>query len=910
MRNILANWMDNLVSTTLNHPRRSIIIILIVTVLSFLLASMLELRMNWTDLLPKNQKHVETYREVQERFGEFSLAIVLEGEYDDIVALAKKIGPPLHEMESLEIVQDQLPVEFIRDHGFVLIESDMIDRSLKIYDDRSLVGYFNGLNNDFETEYTNSEQNLKKDEVDLARNLLGLSKALENLRRNLAIRKDAHPIENAVDAVTIGDQWMVSLDRKMLLILVEPVAQVTDVEATLQMVEDVEFLLDRYRPAFPNVDADLTGMSKISQDEMNSVGIYTQFLTLFAFILIYFLLARSFRSWIIPVYALLPLGVGIVWTMAFLQLVFGGLNLFTAMIMIVLLGIGIDFSIHLISAFREEIRDGASLEDALTAMYKGSGVGVITGAITSAAAFFTLMIGETRGVIEFGAAAGSGVIFTLLAILFVLPLLLARYYRKLEKSGKLNVQQSKGKKKSIPSSPQNILSTESPFLGRIAAFGWRVPIIYLLLGVLIIGFSVWATKHIGFEYDMLELEPEGLRSVELQRQIPDRFGFSDHAAWTIAESVEESRRLKKAFEDLPSVAEVTAISDFLPPSERIAQYTPKLKQLRTRILQENPPGWKAGDDIRLHDEFMRLWDNLDLMSNLAYVAGLDRIVTVIDDITGTVNSKDSVYVDSTASLPSLTRILSRGIDPKHTRLLAEAWGKRMQTNLYSMADTSPITQDDLPRVITGSLVPKTGDGYLVHVRPRESLWSKTEMERFTAEVSAVDEQTTGTEQLFLVMMDATLKDGKKAALFALLVIAIVLLIHFRGPFGLLAMVPLASGAFLMVGLMWLLDMKYNYMNLIAVPIILGIGIDDGIHALHRFRRELGTGAERVKSAFSHVGRAILLTSLTTMIGFGNVAFYEMRGMASFGIVLFMGVGACFLTTIFILPPLLRLLVRE
>ena len=110
----------------------------------------------------------------------------------------------------------------------------------------------------------------------------------------------------------------------------------------------------------------------------------------------------------------------------------------------------------------------------------------------------------------------------------------------------------------------------------------------------------------------------------------------------------------------------------------------------------------------------------------------------------------------------------------------------------------------------------------------------------------------------------------------------------------------------MLGLMYVLGMEYNYINLIAVPIILGIGIDDGVHALHRYHKDPGKGLERTSRSFRMVGKAILLTSITTMIGFGSVGFYEMRGMASFGQVLALGVGTCFLATIFVLPPLLRI----
>ena len=190
------------------------------------------------------------------------------------------------------------------------------------------------------------------------------------------------------------------------------------------------------------------------------------------------------------------------------------------------------------------------------------------------------------------------------------------------------------------------------------------------------------------------------------------------------------------------------------------------------------------------------------------------------------------------------------------------------------------------------------------------MWSKEELDKFAAQTAEVDERISGTEQLIIVMFDSILSDGRKAALLALLVIVILVLIHFHGPVGLLSLVPLAAGAVAMLGLMYILGEKYNYMNLIAVPIILGIGIDDGIHALHRFRNEVGMGSEKINRAFSHVGRAILLTSLTTMIGFGSIAFYTMEGMASFGRALFMGVGACFIATIFVLPAVLRLFTRK
>ena len=92
---------------------------------------------------------------------------------------------------------------------------------------------------------------------------------------------------------------------------------------------------------------------------------------------------------------------------------------------------------------------------------------------------------------------------------------------------------------------------------------------------------------------------------------------------------------------------------------------------------------------------------------------------------------------------------------------------------------------------------------------------------------------------------------------------------------------------------------FNMMNIMAVPLIIGIGIDDGVHILHRWKIE-----KNLDTVYRSTGKAILLTSLTTMLGFGSLWFATYRGLGSMGLALFIGVGTCFFATLFMLPPLL------
>lgn len=890
-------WVTTLTRLATRKPGWTLGFVGLTTVASLALAEHLELRMNWTDLLPEGDRTVQLYRDVQDRFGEPSIVVALEGDRDAIVAMAEELVPRLQTLDVLHNVWGKLPVEFFRDHGFVLLKPEQFDRALRSFEDWTLVGALRGLNDDYETEYTDSESNMRRDEVDIARGVLGLTRALELLESTVAGELPPQAIAEAADALAIGESWMLSLDRRMLLISCTPTVSTDEWEPLIETVEQVEAVMVEVGANHPDVYASTTGMGKIGQDEMNSIGFYTVLLSIAALVLIYVVLSRTFGGWIAPLLALTPLLVGICWTMGLLRLVFGSLNLFTAMMMLVLLGLGIDFSIHVFTRFQEERGRGADLDESLARTLSGTGMAVIIGGLTTALAFFTLMIGETAGVFEFGVAAGSGVLLTLVAIFLTLPSLLvlrerwhARRTLDGEDSGTLHAEPENGGYR---------------WIGSIAALGWQRPGLFLSVTAVLVAGSAWAMQHTAYEYDFLELEPKGLRSVELQREIPRRFGTSDHAAWLVTETIEASREMKERFRRLPEVGDVNSISDFFPSEQRLAEYVPKLEAFRAGPLARTRFAWRVGDSEALATEIDRLWDNVDLMSNLAFTAGLDRIVNVIDQMTG-VNSETG-ETDPNALLPRLFQRMADGVDETTLRPIAEAWATQLEANLNRMTNPASISLADLPPEVSRSFLPREGDGYLLHVVPRRYLWDRNDMDRFAAQTESVSPDVIGTEKLMIVMMDSTLSDGTSAALLALGVIALLLVLHFRGPRGLIALIPLVVGTLFMLGLMYVFRMKYNYMNLIATPIILGIGIDDGVHALHRYYEQRGKSLERLSNSFRFVGKAILLTSITTMIGFGSVGFYAMRGMASFGYVLFIGVGTCFLATVFVLPATIRVL---
>jgi len=144
--------------------------------------------------------------------------------------------------------------------------------------------------------------------------------------------------------------------------------------------------------------------------------------------------------------------------------------------------------------------------------------------------------------------------------------------------------------------------------------------------------------------------------------------------------------------------------------------------------------------------------------------------------------------------------------------------------------------------------------------------------------------------------------------FALGAVFLILLIDFRHlGHALLGTVPLLVGFTWMMGLFVLLGWKFDVANVEAIPLILGIGIDDAVHVIHAVRRQ---GIGKLPNVLRHTGRALVLTSLTTAIAFGSIATSAHVGMAGMGLLLVLGVGGCLVASLFVLPALMRIFMRK
>lgn len=455
------------------------------------------------------------------------------------------------------------------------------------------------------------------------------------------------------------------------------------------------------------------------------------------------------------------------------------------------------------------------------------------------------------------------------------------------------------------------------FLGDLAQWlsrKWVVASFVVLIVVLSFGYK---GSGLEYDYDMLNLEPVGLESIELQKKLLDYMDMDIMSTLIPASSLEEAREITEKLQKTTTAGRIESISDFLPPGDEQDARAALVTDIRTTMENAQTSSQFTSDDYsRLREEIDRLEANMLEIQTMAIIGGQDKVYLKSALLVGIVPEEDdpsllALHEKLEPIMPDISRGVLTDLQAKldergeavlgHITEFHRDFSQAYRATVMSMANPEPISMESLPDMLKKQYVGKSGDSYLIFVYPKQSAWDYNFMIKFQEETYKISPRTTGMITMTFVFLDTMKKDGKLAIILAIIAIFILLLIDFRSfrKAG-LAIIPLIGGIILMVGTMHMAGMMLNMMNLIIIPLIIGIGVDDGVHIVHRYRIE-GDNAHRI--VFSSTGRAVFLTSLTTMIGFGALWFHMHRGIASMGSSLFIGVGTCFVATVFIIPVL-------
>jgi predicted RND superfamily exporter protein len=225
--------------------------------------------------------------------------------------------------------------------------------------------------------------------------------------------------------------------------------------------------------------------------------------------------------------------------------------------------------------------------------------------------------------------------------------------------------------------------------------------------------------------------------------------------------------------------------------------------------------------------------------------------------------------------------------------------------LKNQDNREPLRVQDLPVALHDRFVGITGK-YLLMVYPKDDVWKRENQEKFVKELRTVDDTVTGTPVQLLEYTTLLKNSYEEAALWSLLAIAILVFWHFRSPLSVaLALMPVGIGFLWLGGLMGYFGVPLNPANIMTLPLVIGIGVTNGIHVLNRFAEE------HTPSIFSRsTGKAVLVSGLTAMAGFGSLILAQHRGIRSLGCVMTVGLATCMIGGLTFLPALINLLMQN
>ncbi|MEQ8355091.1 MAG: MMPL family transporter [Kiloniellaceae bacterium] len=627
----------------------------------------------------------------------------------------------------------------------------------------------------------------------------------------------------------------------------------------------------------------LTGEALMLQDELVSVRRGIGFVGLLSAVLVAVVLFAGLKTWRLVLPVLITLAAGLAWTAGFAALAVGELNLISVAFAVLFIGLSVDFGIHY--ALRVEESRGAGLAPAVALGDAAARVGrpLLLCAVSSALAFFAFFPTAYRGLSELGLIAGAGMFIALFLNLTLLPALM-----RLLPVAKI-----------APGA--GFFATAGTALQRHAARSARL---LAGLGAVLAVAAAFALPQARFDDDPLNLRDPDSPSVAALLELRADPRVSPYSAQVLAPDRAAARATAARLEALPLVEAAVTLDDLVP-----ADQPAKLDIIDQTALLLSPlfaaPPPRAALEEPAPDAVRR--------------AALDDLRTAL-----------AAPPPALAAAAARLRATLADPGPVTPAALEAAWlggfGAALE-RLLDALEARQITVRDLPPELRRRYeAPEGPDAgphagkVLIEVLPAEDLRDPAARERFVAAVQAVVPNVSGVPVTIVEAGQAVVAAFVQASLLALAAIALLLLVVLRSPLDtLLVLLPLLLAALLTVAVGVVFGLPFNFANVIVLPLLLGLGVDSGIHYVMRAREEKAGAPDVMRVREEKAGdsggaakpanstpRAIFLSAATTLASFGALSLSAHPGTASMGLLLTVAIVITLVCVLAFLPALLAL----
>ena len=840
------------------------------------------------DLVAKGLPYVKLYEEYRDQFEDLEgMVIVAESEsprkmaeFAEALAIKLQVRPDLFSqviykfdtsyfrsrfllyLDPLDLKSLQKKLEEHQDFIESINASPGLNPLLNEINREISSGMVDSLMTDFLGE--EDEEEKKNDENDLNFLIRIVEEINRSLKKNYYYQSPWQSFFNSGEESLRDKGYLVSKNEKLLFILAVPNEDETSFTGYKASVYSARELIAEVKKDFPSISAGLTGEDVISTDEMITTQKDVELASKIALGGVALLFIIAFKGIVKPLLAVFSLLIALAWSLGFTSLTVGHLNILSVVFTTILIGLGIDFGIHILERYKEERKEGADISTALQKTLQGTGQGNFSGAITTAIAFGAMVLTDFIGIVELGWIAGWGILFCMIAMVLLLPALVT-----LEEKWRKPVY-SKSKEKPI--------NAGISWLDRFFSH-YKLIITVCCVLVLLASLSL-RTAH--FDYNLLNLQTKGTEAVKYEMRILENAGRSAWSAAMLADSLEEVQQKETQLKTLPTIENVESIAAMVPKyQEENLQYirenlSPLLSELY--VEEDNEPfSLKA-----LNKTFKRIRFKLQGKAE-------DKVEQAAREI-------DKFLETSKAIAPELAE---KKLEQFSEELFVDYRG--LMADLKKNAEPKLVEISEIPKSLRDRYISKQGK-YLITIFPSVDIWNLDERKRYLKDLRSVDANVTGSAvHMFnsTRLMTEGYINGGIYAMTAIIIYVFIVFRNLRTVFFIL--LPVIAGSIWTMGIMELTGLKLNMANLVILPLILGIGVVNGIHIIHRYREEKNKNV-----LGKSTGQAVILSSFTTMIGFGSMMVADHYGVFSLGLVLTLGVFCCLIASITFLPALLKL----
>ncbi|MEI7996251.1 MAG: MMPL family transporter, partial [Methylococcaceae bacterium] len=594
------------------------------------------------------------------------------------------------------------------------------------------------------------------------------------------------------------------------------------------------------------------------------------------------LVVRSVR-WAVLIF--IPMGLGVLWSLGLALVTVGHLTIITAAFIAILFGLGADYGIFTSSRIAEERRAGKPLVEAIGAGIGSSFIAVLTAGGASLLIFGALTTVDFPGFSELGLVATKGVLLILISTWMVQPALYALLPPKL---------------RDIPSPGKRPVPAKPGKYGGAFPKPVAVALVVMALGGAIFG----GVKGLGipFDYDVLAMLPKDSQAAYYQRRMVAESDYQAEVIIFTAKNMAEARRITSEAGKLKTIAQAQSLTSLFPEDADARLH--KAVNIgesfaRTDYAKQIAELEKAGLSAKSFELLQAVLENgtgiIDEAQEQAFSAGHTKLVESLEKLR--------------SQLSSISDMLAK--DGEQSRVRSESFLRALLSGadaglkiIDGWQHAQPLTPEQLPPALRDRFFAADGS-IAIYAFPAKTVYDPDNLDALIKDVYSVSPEATGfptTHQEFSKAVVESFTRGTQLALALCLLWVMAVTRSVRG-FALAAL-PLLIGGGWMLGLMALGGIRYNYANIVALPLVIALAVDYGVWFSYRWNELKGHTPLQVSLI---AGKVIGLAAGTELAGLGAITLASYRGVSSLGVSITIGLLCCLTATLIVAPAIGQLI---